>query len=81
MFHFRVRNGTGWDHQAMTTRLRGALLYRLLTVYPVGHVAALLLSFCLAKQQTDIRVAMRRVNHNFFCVEVFHTANQVYHRG
>ena len=20
MFHFRVRNGTGWDHQAMTTR-------------------------------------------------------------
>ena len=22
MFHFRVRNGTGWDHQAMTTRLR-----------------------------------------------------------
>ena len=39
MFHFRVRNGTGWDHQAMTTRLRGALLcYRLLTVYPVGHV-------------------------------------------
>ena len=27
MFHFRVRNGTGWDHQAMTTRLRGALLF------------------------------------------------------
>ena len=24
MFHFRVRNGTGWDHQAMTTRVRGA---------------------------------------------------------
>ena len=21
MFHFRVRNGTGWGHQAMTTRL------------------------------------------------------------
>ena len=21
MFHFRVRNGTGWDDQAMTTRL------------------------------------------------------------
>ena len=69
MFHFRVRNGTGWDHQAMTTRLRGALLV-VLTVYPVGHcIAALLLSFCLLKQQTDIRVAMRRVNHNFFCVE------------
>ena len=24
MFHFRVRNGTGWDHQAMTT---GLLIY------------------------------------------------------
>ena len=22
MFHFRVRNGTGWGHQAVTTRLR-----------------------------------------------------------
>ena len=22
MFHFRVRNGTGWDHQAMTTRFQ-----------------------------------------------------------
>ena len=73
MFHFRVRNGTGWDHQAMTTRLRGALSY-LLTVYPVGHVfAALLLRRCLLKQQTDIRVAMRRVNHHFFCVELFIT--------
>ena len=26
MFHFRVRNGTGWDHQAMTTRFQGASL-------------------------------------------------------
>ena len=26
MFHFRVRNGTGWDHQAMTTRFQGARL-------------------------------------------------------
>ena len=42
MFHFRVRNGTGWDHQAMTTRLRGSVLCLLIpfTVYPVGHVAA-----------------------------------------
>ena len=24
MFHFRVRNGTGWGHQAMTTRFQGA---------------------------------------------------------
>ena len=27
MFHFRVRNGTGWGHQAMTTRFQGALRY------------------------------------------------------
>ena len=26
MFHFRVRNGTGWGHQAMTTRFQGASL-------------------------------------------------------
>ena len=25
MFHFRVRNGTGWDHQAMTTRFQEAV--------------------------------------------------------
>ena len=25
MFHFRVRNGTGWGHQAMTTRLQEVL--------------------------------------------------------
>ena len=24
MFHFRVRNGTGWGHQAMTTRFQEA---------------------------------------------------------
>ena len=27
MFHFRVRNGTGWGHQAMTTRLRGTFCF------------------------------------------------------
>ena len=53
MFHFRVRNGTGWDHQAMTTRLRGALSY-LLTVYPVGHVCRA----AVVEAQTDIRVAV-----------------------
>ena len=26
MFHFRVRNGTGWGHQAMTTRLQEGCL-------------------------------------------------------
>ena len=25
MFHFRVRNGTGWGHQAVTTGLQRAL--------------------------------------------------------
>ena len=25
MFHFRVRDGTGWDHWAVTTRLRSAV--------------------------------------------------------
>ena len=27
MFHFRVRNGSGWGHQAMTTRLRGTFCF------------------------------------------------------
>ena len=35
--------------------------------------AALLLRVSLWKQQTDIRVAMRRVYHNFFCVELLVT--------
>ena len=26
MFHFRVRDGTGWDHWAVTTRLRPVFL-------------------------------------------------------
>ena len=57
---------SGYDHQVARS-----FAFLLLTVYPVGHcIAALLLSFCLLKQQTDIRVAMRRVYHNFFCVEV-----------
>ena len=61
---------SGYDHQVA----RSFALYRLLTVYPVGHVfAALLLRGSLWKQQTDIRVAMRRVYHNFFCVELLVT--------
>ena len=28
MFHFRVRNGTGWGHQAMTTRFQIHFLAR-----------------------------------------------------
>lgn len=54
MFHFRVRNGTGWGHQAMTTRLRsvaGALRMLLvllaLTACPGRHVVACGLCFLL----------------------------------
>lgn len=36
MFHFRVRNGTGWDHQAMTTRLR--FVRCLLLLQPLARV-------------------------------------------
>ena len=57
MFHFRVRNGTGWDHQAMTTRLRGALVFCSPFIRSVMF-AALLLRECQRKQQTDIRVAV-----------------------
>ena len=50
MFHFRVRNGTGWGHQAMTTRLQEAFL---LSACPVIIFAALM----YFGGQTDIRVA------------------------
>ena len=50
MFHFRVRNGTGWGHQAMTTRLQEAFL---LSACPVIIFAALV----YFSGQTDIRVA------------------------
>ena len=35
MFHFRVRDGTGWGHRAMTTRLRFAVLLLPHLSYPV----------------------------------------------
>ena len=44
MFHFRVRNGTGWDHQAMTTRLQEALLAACPAVLLRGIVAGRLTS-------------------------------------
>ena len=63
MFHFRVRNGTGWGHQAMTTRL---LPYFVLpTLYFVLQFvwSSSALAGCCAVcwlpcwQQADIRVA------------------------
>ena len=46
MFHFRVRNGTGWDHQAMTTRFQEAVF--LLLAYLAVICACGLLSCVLA---------------------------------
>lgn len=71
MFHFRVRNGTGWGHQAMTTRLRFlafVLLQPLARVVMFTCSGLCVLLFLLAVfssrlfarlcfQQADIRVA------------------------
>ena len=57
MFHFRVRNGTGWGHRAMTTRLRS----RVFAAVCLGVFAAHLLSVCCSaggEGQADIRVAV-----------------------
>ena len=35
MFHFRVRNGSGWGHQAMTTRLLCLLRLRVLPYFVI----------------------------------------------
>ena len=65
MFHFRVRNGTGWDHQAMTTRLLPyfvlcTLYFVLQLVWLSSALAGCCLVFWLpvAGQQADIRVAL-----------------------
>ena len=53
MFHFRVRNGTGWGHQAMTTRLRLALF--------CSSVCLIIICACgllfVFQRQAGIRVA------------------------
>ena len=66
MFHFRVRNGTGWGHWAMTTRFQISscgLLGVILLTWP--SLAFGLLWLCagfalrvLRGKQADIRVAM-----------------------
>ena len=66
MFHFRVRNGTGWGHWAMTTRFLldsrfVALLSLSLPGYrlPLGLGCVLFLrGFLCSVWQADIRVAM-----------------------
>ena len=51
MFHFRVRNGTGWGHQAMTTRLQEAFFFLF------ARLAVLRGVVCWMLRQADIRVA------------------------
>ena len=46
MFHFRVRNGTGWDHQAMTTRFQEAASFSLLAYLAVICACGLLCCVC-----------------------------------
>ena len=46
MFHFRVRNGTGWDHQAMTTRFQEAASCSLLAYLAVICACGLLCCVC-----------------------------------
>ena len=66
MFHFRVRNGTGWGHWAMTTRfLLDACFCSSLSLslpgyrLPLGLGCVLLLrGFLCFVWQADIRVAM-----------------------
>ena len=53
MFHVRVRNGTGWGHQAMTTRLQEAFLFFFL----FARSAVLRGVVCWMLRQADIRVA------------------------
>ena len=64
MFHFRVRNGTGWGHQAMTTRLLPYfVLCTLYFVLQLVWLSSALAGCCLVcwlpagGQQADIRVA------------------------
>ena len=60
MFHFRVRNGTGWDHQAMTTRFQEAASFFascLSGCHLRLRVTVLCVLAAVCWQQADIRVA------------------------
>ena len=83
MFHFRVRNGTGWDHQAMTT---GLLIYFVRRIsYFVLQLARL--SRCCGMFWWWWRSS--RLTSAWQCVGFitisfalrFHTCNQACHRG
>ena len=80
MFHFRVRDGTGWDHQAKTT----GVLMQLLLVFVLAVLGQLSRVSLLAGffgghcpvGQIDIRAA--------FCVSVIGLSSSIqsaYHRG
>ncbi len=58
MFHFRVRNGTGWGHQAVTTRFRRVARFALRRVPGglAGLVCVKVRSFRMGR--TGIRMAM-----------------------
>ena len=79
MFHFRVRDGTGWDHQAKTTGvLMQSLLSSLAALGQLSRVSLLAGFFgghCPVGQ-IDIRAA--------FCVSVIGLSSSIqsaYHRG
>ena len=67
MFHFRVRNGTGWGHWAMTTRflLDSRFVASSLSLSLPGYryrwvwvVCCFFVAFSALLRQADIRVAM-----------------------
>ena len=79
MFHFRVRDGTGWDHQAKTTGvLMQSLLSSLAALGQLSRVSLLAGFFgggCPVGQ-IDIRAA--------FCGSVIGLSSSIqsaYHRG
>ena len=57
MFHFRVRNGTGWGHQAMTTRLQEVFHLLLALLSFAAWVCVLLLGGFPSYGHADIRMA------------------------
>ena len=58
---------SGYDHRASDLLRTSYLVFR---TSACPFVTLLRDVLVVKKWQTDIRVAMRRVNHNFFCVEV-----------
>ena len=61
---------SGYDHQVARSCTLLSVAHRLSGRSCICRAAV---KGGLGKQQTDIRVAMRRVYHNFFCVELLVT--------